>query len=88
MKFFSYICNRVALDTGMCAANKEETGFLIFNRNTKSGNAPDTPNALRYATGVWLSQLHYQRGVCPIWKKKKNKPGVYHEKLPQIARVN
>ena len=21
MKFFSYICNRVALDTGMCAAN-------------------------------------------------------------------
>ena len=45
-----------------------------------------TPSAMLQAFGL-VSCI--TNGVFVRFeKKKKNKPGVYHEKLPQIARVN
>ena len=37
----------VTSQIGLISAKREGTVFFIFNRNTKSGNTPDTPNALR-----------------------------------------
>ncbi len=42
------------------------------------------PNALRSATGVWLSQLHYRRGVYPIKKRKKTSPGYTTKNDPKL----
>ena len=44
-----------------------------------------TPSALLQAFGL-VSCI--TDGEFIRFEKEKNKPGVYHEKLPQIARVN
>ena len=34
MKFFSYICNRVALDTGMCGKGKLLVRLVFLKKNS------------------------------------------------------
>ena len=75
MKFFSYICNRVVLDTGMCEAIKLPMKFFsyICNRvvlDTGMCAIIYNPKMNAVSNKVYISAT--ERGECPSTDKENN----------------